>query len=511
MTNDLPSSEAKKRRFSALDIGVGFLAICSLAAPFAARLQVEAHASGPKVAVRAEVSPIRPIDIELGYNERRAEAAFFEGLDQPLPSPADTALDLALAAPRDNSLDSVPAPEPLVQNDGAAATIDGPSLDDLLAEQNSSPDVMRTIAVLSLRSIVDFIPTGDVSDTPPVAARQKVEPQAQVRVTMSVPPTMTPLPSLRKRAHVPENNAPTVLNLSDGVIERDAPGATFAAIEEAPLDPLPALEPINTVALDTAVIEVDALPSDVTPAAPKETPVVVADASPAPARPPVTLKNGPKIALVIAAAGINSNVTDFAIEALPAGVTLAFAPVKSSVTAQARQAKADGHSVLVEIPMEPVNKTRDPGPLTLRVGDTAQQNLARLNQALEIVPFADGASTYLGARFNADERSATPIIRALASKGLFLFENEPTTRSVFKRLSAGSDLPYARGIIKIDTDRNGAAIREMLTRLERQAKRDGYAVGVGTALRGTISTVALWAKAAEKRGVQLVPIRELAR
>jgi polysaccharide deacetylase 2 family uncharacterized protein YibQ len=50
-----------------------------------------------------------------------------------------------------------------------------------------------------------------------------------------------------------------------------------------------------------------------------------------------------------------------------------------------------------------------------------------------------------------------------------------------------------------------------LNRLEREARRTGRAVGVGTTLRGTITAVASWAKEAEKRGVRLVPIIELAR
>jgi len=528
LTTDPSGSELKKRRFSAVDLGVGFLAICSIAAPFAARLQVEVHASTPIVAVRADVSPVRPIDLEMGYRESQAEAAFFEGLAQPtVQSPADAALDLALAAPADTGQEeltaSQPAPDaPAEISPPNAPEIAEPSLEDFMLEERVAPDAMRVIAVLAAPAMPDFVPEADKSDVPPAKAPEKVEPEepaVQVIVTMSAPPTMTPLPNFRARKEEAVDVVSAVVDIADGVVEPVVPNPAFAEIEEAPLPPLPAPDEIATRPIDplpeedVATLEIVALPEDVVPEVPVVAPIVVAQnpVSPAPARPPVKLTNGPRIALVIAAAGINTNVTQFAIDALPAGVTLAFAPVKSSVTALAKAAKDDGHSVLVEIPMEPVNKTRDPGPLTLRVGDTAQQNLARLNQAFGIVPMADGASSYLGARFNADERAAAPIITALATKGLFLFENEPTTRSVFQRLSSGSDLPYARGVVKIDRDRNGAAIREMLAGLERQARRDGYAVGVGTALRGTISTVALWAKAAEKRGVRLVPVIELAR
>lgn len=532
MTTDSPHPETKKRRFSAVDFGVGLLAICSLAAPFAARLQVEALASEPIVAVRADVSPVRPIDIELGYHEKKAEAAFFEGLDKPAVDRTDAALDLALAVPVTVPEPDVPAvvedkpsdlPADMPSSDNADAA--GLSLEDMLAETAKEPEAMLMVAVLVSPALpLDLAPDADTSDTPPEKVVEKPkeeapEPPQQVRVIMSAPPTMTPFPVFDARNDVPVDVE--VADISDAEIVVDASSAAYNEIEEAPLAPLPAPESLETTAIVDAApistgeaLKIEALPSDVVSVVPEViAPVVVAQntLAPAPARPPVKLKNGPRIAIVIAAAGINTNVTNFAIEALPDGITLAFAPVKANVTELARAAKADGHSVLVEIPMEPVNRNRDPGPLTLRVEDTAQQNLSRLNQALSRVPMADGASSYLGARFNADERAAAPIVRALATKGLFLFENEPTTRSVFQRLSNGSALPYARGVVKIDRDRSGAAIRQALDSLEKQARRNGSAVGVGTALRGTISTVALWAKAAEKRGVQLVPIVELAR
>ena len=511
LTTELSPSEQKPRRFSGLDCCVAILAVCSVAAPFAARLQVDAHASGPQVAVRADVSPIRPIDLEMGYNERQAEAAFYQGLAQsPAAAKTDAALELALAAP----VNAPPAvPLPATEKDAVAPA---PALD---------------IAVLGGIENRDFQPEADVSDTPPQkTAEEKPAPEPAVRVAMTLPPTMTPLPIRRAeneeadQAAVADNGAVDAPEpVQDDAVSLPKIASAGDDIEEAPLPPLAVsdesvaanITATPVPALDTRPIQTDVLPSDVTSMIPVKEEAVTAQlvsaAAPTPARPPVKLSNGPKVALVIAAAGINTNVTRFGIEALPAGVTLAFAPIRDEVTALAREAKNDGHTVLVEIPMEPVNKNRDPGPLTLRVGDSDADNLARLNKALGRVPDADGASSYLGARFNADARAATPVVRALAGKGLFLFENEPTSRSVFQRLSAGSNLPYVRGVVKIDRDRDVAAIRAALNRLEQQARRQGSAIGVGTALRGTISTVALWIKEAEKRGVQFVSVSELAR
>ena len=530
------------------------LAVCSCAAPFAARLQVEAHASTPQIAQRADILPSRSV-VTLNHDENTAEAAFFEAIEQPLALPVEPTENFELAMQQ-----AVPS------------TIEPVSVSESPIEVHVAPSVNTYVSELSLGLNYDLAPNPDISDTPPPSEPAIIvpilKPSPEERALEITSPIKTPIPifrdddpkiaegtndkAIQRDTEVSSNDAktdyPDIVEALLDPLEEATPPIPRKLIAEAELieptafqQPLNPTRPIETVALafennaevlvseptQSDVVQDEIfLPEPVTPVvakpvrpAPQPAPVLTAQLpipqtarpAPAPARPPVRLQNGPKIALVIAAAGFNTNVTRFAIEKLPAGITLAFAPVKNDVASLAREAKADGHTVLVEIPMEPVNRNRDPGPLTLRAGDTAQDNIARLNQALARVPVADGASSYLGARFNADARAATPIVQALAQKGLVFFENEPTSRSVFQRLSATSRLPYARGIVKIDRGRGSASIREALDTLERQARQQGQAIGVGTTLRGTISTVALWAKAAEKRGVQFVPITELTR
>jgi len=609
LTTEAPLAP-KKRRFSALDYGVFALAICSCAAPFAARLQVQAHAAAPQVAVRADIVP--PIQtITENHDRARAEAAFLEGLAQQpfelLQDDVDAVEDdegtfevaINEVAPVANA--PIAQPEPVVEPE--------PIQPEPVVEIPAAPSAVTLVSLLPALSNNDFLPPTDTSDSPPEKTPEiivpRLKPTWEERQLVAEAPEKTPVPLLREaqlektadaasaskeetdedvevaragpsdieesllgspnttnsgeivtreisQPLVNSTEVPAVVSLETDQPANAQPGLV-AELEQPNTPPIeiyipepvaPAAitpnsittAPIRPVAVATAPARVAPAPvippqpsapvvtqpRVAVPARPAPQPAPVAAAqfqaapapakpAPAPARPPVKITNGPKIALVIAAAGLNENVTRFAIEALPAGVTLAFAPVKANVGGLAREAKADGHTVLVEIPMEPVNKNRDPGPLTLRVGDTPQDNIYRLNQALARVPVADGASSYLGARFNADARAATPIVNALSQKGLFLFENEPTSRSVFRNLSANAGLPYAQGMVKIDRGRGGSSIRDALNNLEKEAKTRGYAVGVGTALRGTISTVALWAKAAQKRGVQFVPITQVAR
>ena len=54
------------------------------------------------------------------------------------------------------------------------------------------------------------------------------------------------------------------------------------------------------------------------------------------------------------------------------------------------------------------------------------------------------------------------------------------------------------------------AIDRALTRLEALARERGFAVGIASAVPAAIERIAQWAKAAEGRGIVLVPITAVA-
>ena len=226
--------------------------------------------------------------------------------------------------------------------------------------------------------------------------------------------------------------------------------------------------------------------------------------------PPKTDPDAPRIALIVTAAGINETATRHAISALPGAVTLAFAPIGDRTSALAKAARRDGHTILVEIPMEPINPRRDPGePLTLRTANTPEDNIARLDTALSRFPDASGISSYLGARFNRSEQAVSPVVKAIADRGLFIFENQPNGQSRLGALAKSQGAAYAVGRVAVDAERSDAGILERLSLLERTARREGVAIGVASAYRGSITALERWIAAAEARGIVFVPVTEL--
>ncbi|MBL8643287.1 MAG: divergent polysaccharide deacetylase family protein, partial [Rhodospirillaceae bacterium] len=91
-----------------------------------------------------------------------------------------------------------------------------------------------------------------------------------------------------------------------------------------------------------------------------------------------------KLAIVVEGLGLNRTATEAALAKLPPVVTLAFSPYARDLKRLMERAKAKGHEVLIEVPMESKNfPAEDPGPLGLMTGLEAKDNQERLDTILK--------------------------------------------------------------------------------------------------------------------------------
>ncbi|MBC8038297.1 MAG: divergent polysaccharide deacetylase family protein, partial [Rhizobiales bacterium] len=74
----------------------------------------------------------------------------------------------------------------------------------------------------------------------------------------------------------------------------------------------------------------------------------------------------PRIAIVLGGMGLNARLTRKAIKELPGDVTFGFAPYGENLQEQVNRARAQGHEILLQLPMEPLGyPANNPGPNTL--------------------------------------------------------------------------------------------------------------------------------------------------
>ena len=121
------------------------------------------------------------------------------------------------------------------------------------------------------------------------------------------------------------------------------------------------------------------------------------------------------------------------------------------------------------------------------------------------------ASRYhrLGARFTASERAFGSILQETAKRGRIFVDDGPNPRSVAARIAGGSNLPFATDRVA-DAVATPTEIDHGRGRLEMAARERGFAIGMASALPVSIERIAKWEKAAESRGLQLVPITAVA-
>ena len=226
---------------------------------------------------------------------------------------------------------------------------------------------------------------------------------------------------------------------------------------------------------------------------------------------PPSLKDLPRIAIVIGGLGISASGTAEAMAKLPPAVTFALAPYAPDIQKLAERARADDHELLVQAPMEPFDyPDNDPGPQTLLTSVTAEQNVDRLQWLMSRFQGYVGIVSFMGARFTATEHALSPVLNETAKRGLIFVDNGSSSRSVASQIAGNQNLPFAKADLILDAVPIAAEIDRALNRLEIVAREGGVAVGMATAQPGTIARIAEWAAKIEKRGFVLVPISMVA-
>ena len=207
----------------------------------------------------------------------------------------------------------------------------------------------------------------------------------------------------------------------------------------------------------------------------------------------------PRVALIVGGLGLNAVTTRAAIERLPAEVTLSFVPYAEGLQGWIDLARAQGHEVMLEMPMEPSGyPNNDPGPHTLLASGEAADIQARMNWLLGRATGYFGVTNYMGDRFATSDAGMTAFMTILRQRGVAFLDDGSMSRSrgAWARASANRI---------IDEEQNPTAIVAQLNALEALAKGSGQALGTGFSYPVTVEAVARWTADMDARGLQLAP------
>ncbi|MFO1018961.1 MAG: divergent polysaccharide deacetylase family protein [Hyphomonadaceae bacterium] len=224
------------------------------------------------------------------------------------------------------------------------------------------------------------------------------------------------------------------------------------------------------------------------------------------ARPFTPEQGKPMVAIVIGGLGFNASATTQAIDELPPEVTLSFVPYTQNLQSWIDRARARGHEVMLELPMEPFDPDADDtGPQTLLASASSQQNITRLEQLLSRGAGYFGVTNYQGARFATSSQAASPVVQQLRRRGLSFISSGIGQRTALSVEAGRANLPNTAADRIIDARREADAIDDQLLNLEALALQNQSAIGAGFAYPVTMEQVGRWARDVESRGYQLAP------
>ncbi|SEQ26214.1 hypothetical protein SAMN05428969_2455 [Devosia sp. YR412] len=219
---------------------------------------------------------------------------------------------------------------------------------------------------------------------------------------------------------------------------------------------------------------------------------------------------GPKVSIIVTGLGINEQGSLDAIDQLPDDVSLAFAPYGKTLTTTVAAARAAGHEVLLEIPLEPFDfPQNDPGPQTLLTGEPTRANLDKLFWLMSRFGGYAGVINNMGARFTASAADFSPVMEELGARGLGYIDDGSSNRSLAPQLAEGNKVPFSRADLVIDTNPSRQAILQALASLEAKALENGHAIGIVSALPISVTAISEWSRDLEAKGIALVPASAL--
>ncbi len=214
---------------------------------------------------------------------------------------------------------------------------------------------------------------------------------------------------------------------------------------------------------------------------------------------------------MVTALELSSAATEAAIQGLPGQITLAFAPHARQLSEWIGLARAAGHEILINLPMEPVNfPTVDPGPGTLLTTLSDEKNRQRLFWTLGRATGYIGVVDFMGSKFTVSRRRLTPVLAALNDRCLLFLDSRSPPRSLASEAARDVGVPFAGSARVVDEWASREAIDARLAELERLARSQGSALGIASPYPVSLERIAARSAKLDKAGIALAPVSAVA-
>jgi polysaccharide deacetylase 2 family uncharacterized protein YibQ len=192
------------------------------------------------------------------------------------------------------------------------------------------------------------------------------------------------------------------------------------------------------------------------------------------------------------------------------GAPLAFAVLPYSPHAKdaAEMIHAQGHELLLHLPMEPHNGKQKPGPGALFRDMTENDLLKQLDDDLAVVPYVAGVNNHMGSAFMEDEEKLLVVLKELQKRGLFFIDSRTTAASRAEGLAKKTGIRFAARRLFLDNDQDQEQIfNNLLEHVEKH--KNSSLVIIGHPYPSTVEALREAVPLLQSRGIRIVPPSEL--
>ncbi len=213
----------------------------------------------------------------------------------------------------------------------------------------------------------------------------------------------------------------------------------------------------------------------------------------------------PQVAIVIDDLGDNID-RGGEVAALPGPLTLAFMPYTRFLDHLLPQARLGGHELLLHLPMEPTDKSNNPGRNALLLNLSEGELRRRIDWNLNRFDGFVGVNNHMGSAFTVLAPEMRLLMTELKRRGLLFLDSKTTADSVGSALAREYSVPYVSRDIFLDNEQTPEAIGRQLDAVLRRANRNGSAIAIGHPYPKTIMALKEWLPSLAARGYQSVPL-----
>jgi polysaccharide deacetylase 2 family uncharacterized protein YibQ len=193
---------------------------------------------------------------------------------------------------------------------------------------------------------------------------------------------------------------------------------------------------------------------------------------------PIPPGKKPLVAIIIDDIGYDRRLANKFID-LDAVLTFSMLPQAPFNRRIIAAAHAKGIEIMLHLPLEPHEYPQvNPGPGALLMSMTPDELIRQLVVDIASIPHIKGVNNHMGSRMTASPPQMRQIFTVLRKKNLYFIDSRTTAESMCRPSAKLIQLPFAERDIFIDHFQEHKFIRKQLTRLVKQARRQGQAVGI---------------------------------